>query len=221
MAQALIVEGNDGIFLSNLCKERGLAPPVGYETPKKFMDERAGFIKQAGGLENVLHTFRQTLNSTSFRQIGIIMDANDAGPLFRCQRIEEIIKKRYPGWQGSCIPSPKGTIIKESNLPVIGVWIMPDNQNNGYLEHFVADLIPEGDALWDHAQMVVAQLPEKRFSGVREQKALLHTWLAWQETPGLPFGTALSSGILTPESLLADRFIEWFKEVFELSSDKG
>lgn len=129
-----------------------------------------------------------------------MVDADENGPAARCQSIEKLIKDRFPEWTGSCAPSPEGIVIQDNKLPVIGIWIMPDNRRNGYLEHFIAELVPEGDMLWAHAQTVVGQLPDRRFSVAKEQKALLHTWLAWQETPGLPFGTALSSGILTRNS---------------------
>ncbi len=217
MGQVLIVEGKDGIMLSMLCELRNLPPPVGYETPEKYMQRKTGFVKSSGGYEKALKDFREYLDKPDYERIGLVVDADENGPAARCQSIENLIKERFSEWTGRCAPSPGGVIIQEENLPVIGVWIMPDNQRNGYLEHFVAELIPEGDALWPYAQTVVGQLPECRFPAARDQKALLHTWLAWQETPGLPFGTALSSGILTPESPLADRFIEWFKGVFELS----
>lgn len=219
MAQVLIVEGKDGIFLANLCRLKGLTPPAGYETRQKFMDEKLGFIKQGEGWDNALKTFREYLDNSGYEHIGIILDADENGPEARCQSIEELIKDRFPDWTGSCTPSHEGVVIQEEPLPVIGVWIMPDNQRNGYLEHFVAELIPEGDVLWEHAQTVISKLPERRFSDVKEQKALLYTWLAWQATPGLPFGTALTAKLLNPNSPLADSFIAWFRRVFELGEE--
>jgi len=218
MAQVLIVEGKDGIFLANLCKMRGLPAPKGYETPQKFRDEKSGFIKQSGGIDNALRTFREYLDNPSFDRIGLILDANNEGPEARCRSVEAAIKSRFPEWEGQCIPSPEGIVIESEALPVIiGIWIMPDNHSAGYLEHFVAGLIPGEDTLWPHAQNVVDELPDHRFTSPKTQKAYLHTWLAWQETPGLPFGTALSAGLLNPNSPLADRFIEWFQRTFELA----
>jgi len=39
--------------------------------------------------------------------------------------------------------SPNGFVFEEKNVPTIGLWVMPDNVKNGYLEHFVAELIEE------------------------------------------------------------------------------
>lgn len=218
MAQVLIVEGKDGIFLANLCRLKGLPAPAGYETPQKFMDEKSGFIKQGEGWDKALRTFREYLDNPAYERIGIILDANETGPENRSRQIEAVIREKFPDWKGRVKLSDNGFVSEDDELPlIIGIWIMPDNRSNGYLEHFIAELIPEGDTLWDYAQTIVGELPDRRFPAAREQKALLHTWLAWQETPGLPFGTALSSGILTPESPLAGRFIEWFQRTFELA----
>ncbi len=43
----------------------------------------------------------------------------------------------------------------------------------------------------------------------------LYTWLAWHETPGRPFGTAMTSRVLDPASPRADAFVAWFKALFE------
>lgn len=45
----------------------------------------------------------------------------------------------------------------------------------------------------------------------------MHTWLAWQEHPGMPFGTAMDIGFLDHQAGLAQRFTAWFTQVFTLS----
>ena len=47
-------------------------------------------------------------------------------------------------------------------------------------------------------------------------KGALHAWLAWQQDPGMPFGTAIKARILNAEGALADEFFEWLRAVFDL-----
>lgn len=42
----------------------------------------------------------------------------------------------------------------------------------------------------------------------------LHTWLAWQERPGIPFGTALEAQVFRHDTEDALRFISWFNRLF-------
>ena len=55
-------------------------------------------------------------------------------------------------------PNPEGTIIYESDQPTIGIWIMPNNQLPGMLEHFCRFLVPHDDCLWNQAEQIVQQV---------------------------------------------------------------
>jgi len=66
------------------------------------------------------------------------------------------------------------------------------------LEHFLGKLVPAADPCWAHAEQATAtaqalgaNLPQKD-----TMKGVIHAWLAWQAEPGLPFGTALTAGVL-------------------------
>ena len=89
---------------------------------------------------------------------------------------------------------------QERYLPRLGIWIMPNNQTSGILEDFLRFLVPQPNILFDHAKASVAAIPEgeRRFKQLTEPKAVVHTWLAWQEDPGLPFGTAITARFLDP-----------------------
>jgi hypothetical protein len=54
-----------------------------------------------------------------------------------------------------------------------------------------------------------------RFTEIKSQKAILHSWLAWQETPGLPFGTALRAGYFNKEKETIKPFLNWIEKTFE------
>jgi hypothetical protein len=60
-------------------------------------------------------------------------------------------------------------------------------------------------------------VPELNFFTGSERKfpkARIHTWLSWQENPGLPFGTAITAAYLSHDSPEALKFVAWFKKLF-------
>ena len=101
-------------------------------------------------------------------------------------------------------------------LTRVGVWVMPDNQGTGALEDFLKELIEEEDPLIRHAEESASQavalgagFPEKHTN-----KAVLHTWLAWREQPGRPYGLAIKLRYFRDDSEAAQRFVAWFSRVF-------
>ncbi len=234
MAQQLIVEGKDAVFIAALCRKRKLPPPKGYANPLKFKSE---FAIEAGGIEAALFAFREGLANPALTNLGLVVDADDHAAA-RWQRILSLLREHLPGFDGSSADlGEEGWVyhlvgdsitIQEKRFAyhmreslTIGVWIMPDNRSPGHLEHFVASLTPQEDPLWQHSQKTVEDLSTKdfcRFPQSKSQKALVHTWLAWQENPGLPFGTAVEAGFLDARSPTADAFVRWMERVFELES---
>ena len=218
MAQQLIVEGNDAIAIANLLIKRGLSAPKGYENKIKFEKE---FVKNTGGFNNISKFIREALDNSDLSNLGIIVDADDANLITRFESIKQVILEKrgdkMPIENATIIES--GTIFEEADKLKIGIWIMPDNQSPGYLEHFLSGLVDPDDALWIQVQHTILDLEKnnlKRFSPTKEQKAILHTWLAWQQDPGKPFGQAIASGFLNANSPNADQFVDWFSRTFEL-----
>lgn len=219
MAQLLIVEGKDAIAIANLLMFRGLPAPKGYENSVEF---RAKFVKVAGNDDQALIALKIALEDSSLSNIGIIIDANNIGPHSRWESLRNIIiEKGFAQLISDQIPSPTGIVLNDPNLLTLGIWIMPDNQSDGYLEHFLTSLIDEADPLWQYVEESIQGLAERnlqRFSTVKTQKATIHTWLAWQSEPGKPFGQALSMGYLDARSVAANNFETWFRNTFELSA---
>ena len=123
-------------------------------------------------------------------------------------------------------PDPNGTILDPpagTYLPRLGVWIMPNNQTSGILEDFLRFLVPQPNVLFDHAKVSVAAIPEgeRRFKQLDEPKAVIHTWLAWQEEPGRPFGTAITANFLDPNVQEAGVLADWLKRLFFPSSQSS
>jgi hypothetical protein len=97
-------------------------------------------------------------------------------------------------------------------MPALGVWLMPDNASEGMIETFAACLVPPDNACWEYARDIVQGLPEhvRQFSPDRAaDKALLHTWLAWQEEPGCRTGAAVTRHLLRSDRPAALGFVAW------------
>lgn len=217
MNQRLIVEGNDGWVLSQLCESNGLPWPEGMESQKDIKK----FILDSGGNSKVLEMIPAVLKESGITNIGIVVDSNGIGANARLSAILNQLKGTFSeSTRESAQLNREGTVLHEENRPTVGIWIMPDNDRNGYLEHFLTDLVDDTTPLWNHVSITIKDLCERdfcRFSDAKRQKALLHTWLSWQKDPGLPFGTALKAGYLNPHKReVIDPFLNWFKGTFRL-----
>lgn len=215
MAQRLIVEGKDAIALASLAQKRGLPPPLGYESKLKF---KTAFVTVGGGDAGAIKAFEQVIAKPNpdLTNIGLVLDANDKGFEARWREVRSILEPHF-----DTLPETGGQkgpyVITENGMPTVGIWIMPDNASPGYLEHFLAGLVPEEDDIWQYAKDTVAGMPHKPFHPPKEQKALLHTWLAWQKEPGMPFGQAIQAGYFDHTAATVQTFLDWFSSTFQLS----
>jgi hypothetical protein len=171
------------------------------------------FVSPAGGVEQLLRAIPVTLKG-SYERIGIVLDANSrladrwAQIRGRANRADVALPES---------PGSEGTIV-EGRQPEsrVGIWLMPDNSSPGTLESFLSGLVPPDHPAWAYAGEATTEA-RKRGARCLEKdhlKSTLHTWLAWQEEPGLPFGTALRTGVFETESETARRFVGWFNRLF-------
>jgi hypothetical protein len=105
-------------------------------------------------------------------------------------------------------------VLIEDGKPRVGVWLMPDNRIDGKLEDFVAFLVQPNDTLWAYGIASIAGLPERRFRDVDETKTRMHTWLAWQDEPGIQMSHAITKGLLRNENMATRHFLTWLHAVF-------
>jgi len=115
-------------------------------------------------------------------------------------------------------PLPDGSIIQQEDMPVVGIWLMPDNRLPGMLEDFVGFLVPQGNHLWVRASDCLSGIPEEHrcFPLNHQIKAHIHTWLAWQEEPGTPLGLAITKRYLDADATHARKLIDWIRQLFNL-----
>lgn len=216
MQQRLIVEGKDAIVLTAILIKKEIPSPKGYRNSYKYKNE---FVKIATGFSKIKAVLKEQLQSPDVEHIGIIIDADDKGAENRFKSLIDFIQKETTENLANAKLTSKGYCHKLNDGRTIGIWIMPDNLNEGYLENFVSSMIPKNDESWQFAQEKVKELSKEsycKFNTTTQQKALVHTYLAWQKTPGLPMGTAVKAGFLKVENPLLENFTIWFKNVFVL-----
>ncbi len=213
MNQLLYVEGKDYYFIGALCRKH-------FPLPKGLSQTNAkdGFLKGGGGYDQTLDRFIRAFDTPDLTNIGLIVDADFGKIEGRFAEIIAALSKRLNLDFSKYTLNTEGVTIVENGLPTIGIWIMPDNVNNGYLEYFVEQLIDETDDILPVVKETVDNLMKQkycRFTDFKKQKATIYTWLAWQETPGLPFGTALEAKYLNPNKDYLKPFLNWIGKTFQ------
>jgi hypothetical protein len=221
MQQKLILEGmNDVHVISNLLVAKKL-DITGYENKIRYEKE---FISVGNGKQKALKALDTAIKSRQLDIIGIVIDADSEGanPVLQTwQSILGILQRN--GYQNlPTQPHSSGTIIQQNGKARIGVWLMPDNINEGYLEHFFGQLIVENDPFLIEATQITEGFiaaNRHRFSPIHLQKATIRTWLAWQKDPELSMGLALRDysqmGFIDLENDLANRFYTWLTSTFD------
>ncbi|PKK37028.1 hypothetical protein BWI96_09115 [Siphonobacter sp. SORGH_AS_0500] len=200
----LLVEGNDDQHVVwTLCKKHSVA--------KTFE------VIDCEGIEKLQDQLPTRLRFESNLIVGIILDA-DTDLTGRWRSLQDQLKKLDYDLPEK--PNSEGTIIESSSYyPRLGIWLMPDNlQSSGMLEDFAKVLIPEQDQLLVEVERVLSEIeaiPRKAiYKDVHKAKALIHTWLAWQEDPGTPMGLAITKSYLNHNHELAIRFVTWLNALF-------
>lgn len=206
MTAILVVEGkNDQHVVWALCEQ--------HNVPETFAVEIAG--GDEGGVDTLLTSIPVRLKMAGLRSLGIVLDADENLQ----SRWEGVRDRLYRSGYDHIpeIPQRTGTIIEAPERPRVGVWLMPNNELPGMLEDFVGLLIPDNDPLRPKAESTLAEIENENLNLYRpahRPKALIHTWLAWQETPGQPMGQAITAHALDPDSLIAVGFVQWILRLF-------
>lgn len=202
--RVLMVEGvDDEYVVKHICGERNLGS----------IDR----IRNCKGKDPLLDDIAVQLKESDIFAVGVLLDA-DTDLQARWQAVRHRLQQAgygsvpvAPDIVGTVIAAPAGTL-----LPRVGIWLMPDNQVPGILEDFLRFLVPENDPLFAHVEHSIDTIPpiHSRFDDLKKPKARIHTWLAWQEEPGKPFGQAITARYLDPDLPAADVFAQWLHRTF-------
>lgn len=174
--------------------------------------------------EQLIDALPIELKSTNvLERLGVVVDA-DEGVERHWQAIRNVLGRSgfYSGLP-RVLPID-GLICKPDDAEqlIVGVWIMPDNRLDGMLEDFVAYMIPDGDKLLPEVEAVLKNLESNKLNQYKlthHAKARMHTWLAWQDEPGVPMGTAITKRVLSTDGELCSRFVGWLCRLFDCGKE--
>lgn len=197
----LLVEGNDDMHvIMALCQ--------------KFSINENFEIIDCKGINKLFSQIPIRLKQSGFETLGIIIDA-DTEIRKRWTALQDMFSKQQIILPDE-IPSD-GLILKTNNI-TIGIWIMPNNNLNGMLEDFISFLIPKDDNLLLIANQTLEAIEKKelnKYISSHKSKALIHSWLSWQEAPGTPMGLAVTKKFLTTEDENCNKLITWLTKIFD------
>ena len=198
-SKILLVEGNDDQHVSWSLFNKHAIPEV--------FD-----VIDSGGISNLFLQLPVRFKQSEVDTIGVVIDA-DTNLASRWQQLRSIVAKEeiiLPD-----VPPQPGAIIHGAKR--FGVWVMPNNQVNGMLEDFMTFLIRPNDPLLPIANETLDRIEQQNLNNYipgHRSKALIHTWLAWQEDPGTPMGSAITKRYLDSEIPICQAFLTWITTLF-------
>jgi hypothetical protein len=158
-------------------------------------------FQEFDGISRLLEGLPEQLKISGLERLGVVIDA-DTDLSARWDALKHIFTQA--GYQQiPRQPLPEGTILLHTELPKVGVWLMPDNQLPGALEDFVSFLVPANDPLWTKAGDCLSNVTadQRRFNSL----AKAHFTPGWlgRKNPARPW-VQLSPNVIwmpTPNTL--------------------
>lgn len=196
----LIVEGDDDLhFILNLCQKLGFQPE--FE------------IKKAGSVDKAIKQFSLEIKNRGY-PIGLVVDANGNMSERKKQIISSLTKYHQVLEMDF---KDKGLIVMPDLDPRFGIWLWPDCSSPGILEDLYLQIVQEEDQLLEEAHRVVdgiAAIEPFRFKPQYKSKAIVHTWLAWQDNPGSPLGASVKRSIINHSHPTIQNFKNWLTRLY-------
>lgn len=237
MDNLLLVEGPDDVHVvSQLLNAHSLTRlrndrDKGVNPLKLFFGDIPLNITPVADVDDMIGRFETALEFGSVRPkaVGLVLDfdpPNGTQANNRDIAVRDAIRRlqdkdcRWNLSSDFTVLTPEGFVADptDTDTPKIGVWLMPNNQGRGMLETFLQQLIPTGRAdLLEYARQSTDTAKEKHqapFLPVHRDKAVVHTFLAWMDEPGRPFGVSFQNGSFDANSTPARLFVEWVKRLF-------
>ncbi|WP_394754593.1 DUF3226 domain-containing protein [Crenothrix sp.] len=212
--RVLLVEGGaDQDFFIEVLKQSNLQVMVKVAPPKVL----GGSHNTKEGVFNFLPKLLDQLADGNLVKLAVVVDA-DSVPNGSYQttlsRVTSIVSTyRY---NLSPIQTAGITYKHDDGLADFGLWIMPDNTNEGMLEDWLKQCIHANEqTLFAHAQSVIDELPNPpKFKPLHRSKAEVATWLAWQKQPGHGLYQAVTDQLLDSNKPLYSQLTAWLAHIY-------
>ena len=114
-------------------------------------------IEDGKGVPNILGTLTTRLRADNENHIGIVLDADftnvNGGVTARWNALTYALNEAgYTDIPKR--PEAAGTILIQVDRPIVGIWLMPDNVEDGTLENFVSTIRMAGEYLTQVATLL-------------------------------------------------------------------
>jgi hypothetical protein len=218
----LLVEGKaDRDFFKKICEAISFNPDIQVASPNDLdSNSRNGKQSVLKRTDILLKQFAG-LETGNQKRLAIIVDAdykdeNGLGCEETVKQFSDKLNEHGFCLDSTCITS--GFIFKHSDgLSDIGLWVMPNNQDEGMLEDWIKDCIhPKEQPMLNQVKSAIDALKPQKFKTIHRSKAEVATWLAWQKKPGhgLYWAAHSRNNLLDAGSSPYTELVDWLKRVY-------
>ncbi|MDM5179365.1 hypothetical protein PO883_19420 [Massilia sp. DJPM01] len=212
----LVVEGkSDEAFYTELCSSLAIKASIKVAPPKAL----GGRANNKEGVFSLLPSMLNQLADGSLARLALVVDADFAsehglGFVRTYERVTNIVS--HFGFSPIRRPNINGLLFQNSDgLHDIGLWIMPNNRDEGMLEHWIkASIVPGETQLMQDVEKIIDKLAAPKFKALHQIKAEVATWLALQEFPGRGMESAVKEKLLDETSLPFLQLVSWIKHIY-------
>ena len=185
-------------------------------------------IHECGSDDKVLDSLASRIVSTrpGQRILGLILDADIEGlrPDQVIQsRLDQLVARVETYYPVPAVFPERGLILdplasrpEADRLPRLGVWLMPNNKAYGMFEDLLMGSLSDQAAAY--TTTVVKQSKADgiaRFRDVHLSKAVIRTYLAWQDPPDVQYlGLAIKRGAFENIEAECKQFVQWLEQLF-------
>lgn len=215
----LLVEGdNDRLFFELCCERNARLSNIQVGPPSSY-----GSTDGKNNAIDLLPTLLAQMNDGAVTHLALVLDADapKTDGLGFAKTWDVVTGHLYTAGykqQTRPIKATAGLIFEHSDgLPDVGLWIMPNNFDNGFLEDFIKkSLLGTEKSLFHLAARAVDELPmPKKFKAHHLSKAEVATYMAWQANPGQGMHGTIGGKLLDFNKGLGKQFIDWLNKVYK------
>jgi len=217
--RVLLVEGeSDRSFFVEVCKTLELDTSVTVAPPKDV----GGSHNSKEGVFNHLPNLLNQLGDAQITHLAVVVDADSEDNGGGYNRAIDRVTKIVTEYGFTLASNPVGGVLfqNDEGLADFGLWVMPNNCDEGMLEDWIKSCVHENEhELFAHAESVVDTLPQTKFQPIHISKAEVATWLAWQKLPGHGLYRAVEDQLIDTNSALFKELCVWLTHIYS-SEDK-